>query len=123
MAEEELGILDSTKKVLGIDPNYPAFDQDLIIHINSVFATLQQLGVGPTEGFAIVDNTSKWQDFIGTKTILNSVKSYVYVKVRLMFDPPTTSFLQETFKQLAAEFEWRLSVAAEPVTPVEEPTT
>lgn len=122
MAEEELGILDSTKKVLGIDPSYPAFDQDLIIHINSVFATLHQLGVGPAEGFAIVDKTSKWQDFIGTKTILNSVKSYVYVKVRLMFDPPTTSFLQETFNQLAAEFEWRLSVAAEPVTHVEEST-
>ena len=113
MAEEELSILDSVKKVLGLAPDYTAFDTDLIIHINSVFATLHQLGVGPAKGFAIVDNKSKWQEFIQNRPELNSVKSYVYVKVRLLFDPPGTSFLLDTYKELAAEFEWRLQVAAE----------
>lgn len=112
MADEQ-SILDSVKKTLGIDPAYTAFDIDIILHINSVFATLQQLGVGPVGGFLISDSDSKWQEFTNSSAHLNSVKSYMYAKVRLLFDPPATSFGQDALKEVAKEYEWRLNVAAE----------
>lgn len=103
-------ILDSTKKVLGLDSSYTAFDVDVTMHINSVFATLQQLGVGPAEGFAIADKDTKWAAYLGGDLNLNQVKSYIYLRVRLLFDPPATSYAQEAMARQIKEIEWRLSV-------------
>ena len=105
-------ILNTIKKALGLDPSYDVFDTDIVMHINSTFATLNQLGVGPEEGFSIEDDSATWQDFLGlveTNKLL-SVKSYMYLKVRLLFDPPTTSFAIEAMKKNAEEYEWRLNV-------------
>ena len=106
-------ILESTKKVLGIDAEYDAFDLDITMHINSAFATLNQLGLGPDEGFMIEDNTAVWGDFLNDDMHLNSVKTLIYLKVRILFDPPTTSFALESFKKQIEEFEWRLNVYRE----------
>lgn len=106
-------ILTSIKKLLGITEEYTHFDTDLIIHINSVFATLTQLGVGPSEGFAIVDKNDNWEQFTNDNMFIESVKSYIYLKVKLLFDPPTSSAVIESYKQMINEFEWRLNVAAE----------
>lgn len=112
MADDQ-SILESVKKVLGLAPDYTAFDIDILLHINSVFATLHQLGVGPEDGFSISGKESKWESFFQGATHLNSVKSYMYAKVRIMFDPPTTSFGLDALKEICKEFEWRLNVAAE----------
>ena len=106
-------ILTSIKKLLGITEEYTHFDTDLIIHINSVFATLTQLGVGPSEGFVIVDKNDNWEQFTDDNILIESVKSYIYLKVKLLFDPPTSSAVIESYKQMINEFEWRLNVAAE----------
>lgn len=108
-------ILNSTKKMLGLDANYTAFDQDIIMHINSVFATLHQLGVGPDQSFAITDSTATWEQFIGSEQNINSVKSYMYIKVRLLFDPPATSFAIDSLQKQANEYEWRLNTHMEGV--------
>lgn len=106
-------ILVTTKKVLGIDASYTAFDIDILMQINSVFSTLNQLGIGPADGFMIEDATPTWDAFLGSDLRLNSVKTYVYLKVRLLFDPPTTSYLIDSLKQQVQEIEWRLSVVRE----------
>lgn len=106
-------ILDSTKKILGLSPDYTAFDQDIATHINSVFSTLEQLGVGPVGGFFIEDKAALWGDLLGSDARLNLVKSYVYLRVRLIFDPPATSFTQEAMKEQIREMEWRISVVVE----------
>lgn len=106
-------ILASTKKVLGIDPSIDVFDQDIIMHINSVFNTLQQLGVGPVEGYQIADETSEWPEFTSNNFLMNSVKSYTYLRVRMLFDPPSTSFHLEAIKEQIKEFEWRMKVQME----------
>lgn len=104
-------ILDTVKKVLGIDKDYHHFDLDIIMHINSVFAILYQLGVGPKDkAFSISDSSTEWSEFITTKTNIESVKSYMYCKVRLIFDPPTASSALEANKEFINEFEWRLNV-------------
>lgn len=108
-------ILDSIKKVLGLDPEYTEFDNDVIMHVNSIFSTLNQLGVGPEDSFSIEDSTSIWDDFIGSAKNITSVKSYVYLKVRLIFDPPATSFAIAAFEKQASELEWRLNVVTEGV--------
>lgn len=108
-------ILTSIKKMLGIIEEYTHFDQDLIIHINSVLMILTQMGVGPSTGFSISDETATWEDFLGTDTRFESVKSYIYLKVRLLFDPPQSSALIESTNKLISELEWRLFVAADPV--------
>ena len=110
-------ILDSTKKVLGIESDYTAFDIDIIMHINSVFSTLQQLGIGANheESFAITGKDEMWEDFIGTEKNVNAVKSYMYLRVRLLFDPPATSFAQDSMQKQAQELEWRLNVQMEGV--------
>lgn len=108
-------ILTSIKKLLGIAEDYTHFDVDLIMHINSVFAVLRQLGVGPSEGFRITDSGQTWNSFTDNELAIESVKSYVYLKVRLMFDPPTTTSIMEANKELISELEWRLTVAAEEV--------
>lgn len=106
-------ILDSVKQVLGLEPSYTAFDQDVIMHINSAFSTLEQLGIGPPGGFSIVDDTAVWEDFIGVDNRYNAVKSYVYLRVRLLFDPPSMSFVIAAMEKQIQELEWRLNVARE----------
>ena len=113
-------ILTSIKKMLGIAEEYEHFDTDIIIHINSVFSTLTQLGVGPSEGFSIKDENAKWADFISDEKSLESVKSYMYLKVKLLFDPPLSSAVIESTNRMISEFEWRLNVAAETISTGEE---
>ena len=107
-------ILTSVKKMLGIPEDYEQFDMDIIMHINSVLMILTQLGVGPEEGFAIADKTDEWDDFIGDNVLLELVKSYVYLKVRLIFDPPQSSSVIEAMNRQISEFEWRINVAVDP---------
>ena len=109
----EPSILTSTKKVLGIAEDYTAFDPDIVMHINSALATLTQLGIGPENGFTIEDDEAVWATFIGTDPRLNAVKTYVYLKVRMVFDPPTTSYLLEAFNKQIQEHEWRLNAYRE----------
>lgn len=106
-------ILTSIKKLLGIAAEYEHFDQDLVMHINSVFMTLNQLGVGPEEGFSISDEDAIWSDFLKDKKLLEAVKSYMYLKVRLLFDPPASSTVMESMNRMANEFEWRLYIAVD----------
>lgn len=106
-------ILDSTKKNLGIAQTDTTFDVDIIMHINSVFSTLEQLGVGPAGGFAIVDETALWSDFLGTDHRLNQVKTYMYLRVRLIFDPPQSSYAITAMQEQIKEHEWRLNVIME----------
>lgn len=106
-------ILTSIKKMLGISEDYTQFDADLIMHINSVFLNLAQLGVGPASGFSIEDETTEWTDFINNNAQLQAVKSYIYLKVKLLFDPPLSSAVIESTNRMIAELEWRLNVAAE----------
>lgn len=106
-------ILDDTKKVLGLEAEYKAFDLDIIMHINSVLATLEQIGVGPFGGFSIKDSSAQWETYLGNQPMWNSVKTYVYLRVRLLFDPPSTSYLITAYKEQAQEIEWRLSAQRE----------
>lgn len=106
-------ILTSVKKTLGLDESYEVFDVDILMHINSVFSTLNQLGIGPADGFSIEDSTVEWDAFLDGDARLNSVKSYVYLRVRLLFDPPTTSFLIDSQRRQVEELEWRLNVYRE----------
>src|SRR5574344_190481 len=105
-----VSILDSIKKLLGIDPSDPSFDDEVIMDINSVFTILTQLGIGPKGGFLITDNSTEWSEFIGDRKDLEVVKTYTYLKVRLMFDPPQNSFLVDSIKKQCDEFEWRSNV-------------
>jgi hypothetical protein len=109
----EQSILTSTKKMLGIDASYTVFDLDILTHINSAFATLNQLGIGPESGFMITDATSTWDSVIGTEPRLQSVKTYVWLKVRNSFDPPSTSYQIQAFEKQIQELEWRLNVFME----------
>lgn len=106
-------ILTSTKKVLGISAEYTAFDEDIIMHINTVFSTLNQIGLGPAEGFQIVDDTAVWSDFLAGDIRLNNVKSYMFMRVKLMFDPPSTSYLITSMQNQINQLEWRLSIERE----------
>ena len=111
MALADQSILDSVKKVIGMDPSYTAFDIDIIMHINTQFSKLYNLGVGPKNAaFEIEDNTAKWADFLQGKTNINMVKTYVCMGVRLIFDPPPTSFGIEAVKTEIQEMGWRLNV-------------
>ena len=106
-------ILNSVKKQLGIMEEYTHFDDVLIIHINSVLMILTQLGVGPEEGFIIKDATTTWTEYIPDVIKCQAVKSYVYLKVRLLFDPPSSSALIESMNRLISELEYRLNIEAE----------
>lgn len=105
-------ILDSIKKALGISEGDNSFDVEIIMHINSIFMILNDLGVGPEDGFYIVDSSEVWEDFLGERKSLEAVKTYVYQKVKLVFDPPTGALL-EALKESVKEFEWRLRNRAE----------
>lgn len=106
-------ILTSIKAQLGIQEEYTAFDQQIIMHINSVLMVLKQLGVGPTDGFTISDKTATWNDFLPSGKNLEATKSYVGMRVRMLFDPPTTSIVAESTNRMINEFEWRLNVETE----------
>ena len=105
-------ILISIKKLLGIEPSYTQFDPDIVLYINTVLSTIYQLGLG-TQGYSITDDTDLWSDFLGDFTDLEMVKSYVLIKVRLLFDPPTNSTLLQAFERMANELEWRLTLQVE----------
>lgn len=109
----EQSILTSTKKILGLAVDYTAFDLDIITHINAAFSTLTQLGVGPADGFMIEDASAEWYDYIENDPQLNTIKSYVFLKVRQLFDPPATSYLITAMEKQIQEFEWRLNVNRE----------
>lgn len=111
-------ILTSIKKLLGITEEYENFDQDIIMHINSAFMILNQLGVGPKSGFSINDKSSTWHEFIPEGSNLEAVKTYVHLKVKLMFDPPLSSTVIEAIKSQINELEWRLNVSVDP--PIDE---
>lgn len=106
-------ILISTKKMLGIASNYQEFDQDIITDINSVFMILNQLGVGPKETFSINDSSTKWSDFLSKEDDFNAVKSYMYLKVKMLFDPPLSSAVMQANTNLINELEWRLNANSE----------
>lgn len=106
-------ILTSIKMLLGMPEDYIAYDDQVTIHINSVFMILTQLGVGPEEGFAIKDKEAVWNDYISDETKSELIKSYVYLKVKLLFDPPSNSSVIESINRQIDEFEWRLNVKAE----------
>jgi hypothetical protein len=108
-------ILDSTKKCLNLSSDYTPFDQDVIMHINSVFSTLNQLGVGPETGFMIEDKDAVWSDFLEGDLRLNNIKTYVYLRVRMLFDPPTIGYLAEAMKDQIKELEWRINAQRESV--------
>lgn len=105
-------ILTSIKKLLGITEDYTDFDTDIIIHINSVIMILRQLGIGPVTGFHITDASQTWNDYLSNIELLESVKSYIYLKVRLLFDPPVGSVLDSMNNQVK-ELEWRFTVEAD----------
>lgn len=107
-------ILLSVKKVCGIQPDCTDFDADVIMHINTVFLTLNQLGVGPAKGFSITDNFAVWSDYLPEDNPnFEAVKTYIGAKVRLVFDPPMSSIVAETLKEVTKELEFRLNVEAE----------
>ncbi len=108
-------ILNSVKKQLGIHEEYDHFDADIIMHINSVFMILWQLGVGPDKPFYIEDDLASWSDFLEDPTSLQMVKTYMGLKVRVLFDPSANSTVMNAINQSIAEFEWRLNVAVDPV--------
>ena len=107
-------ILDLVKKDLGIQPDDPSFDPNIIMHINTAFSILTQLGVGPKAGFSIQDNTAVWTDFIPENPKLELIKSYISKKVKQLFDPPTTGPLSEAHNKVLNELEWRINVMVDP---------
>lgn len=106
-------ILMSIKKLLNVEDDDPAFDTDIGMLINSTFMTLHQLGIGPEGGFSIRDADTKWSDFSNDRTLINTVKIYVYTKVRMIFDPPASSVVADAYNARINELEWRLNVQAE----------
>lgn len=121
MPDNVSSILLDVKKLVGIDPSYDVFDTDILIHTNTAMSTLTQLGVGPETGFEVRGEEETWPDFLGEQIpLLSMVKSYVYLRVRLLFDPPVGSLI-ELMKSQVAELEWRISVAVDqPINETEE---
>ena len=114
MAELNDSILITTKDLIGFDENYDPFDRNLIRHINSALSILHQLGIGPTDGFRITDSEATWSDFIGEGAYtLQDVIDYVYLRVKLLFDPPATGVLVELMEREINEIGYRLNVAVE----------
>lgn len=106
-------ILNTIKKMLGPENDDPHFDVDIIVHINSALSRLAQLGVGPPNGFSITGDSETWMDFIGNDERLFAVKSYIYLRVRMVFDPPTVASVLQALQDQIKEDEWRLNVEAE----------
>jgi hypothetical protein len=120
----EQSILKSTKKVLGVGDGDTSFDLDIMMHINSAFSILTDMGVGPEEGFAIEDDDSEWEEFLDDPVKLNKVKTYVFLRTKLLFDPPAVSYVLDSTQRLIQELEWRINVNREsedwkdPIPPV-----
>ena len=110
----EESILNTIKKLIGIGEDDVSFDADLITHINSVFGILWQLGIGPYEGFEIEDEGSSWQDFLPDRKYLNTVKTYMALKIRKVFDPPQSSSVMDALTSSINEYEWRINVMVDP---------
>jgi len=116
-------ILDSVKQMLGIEAGHTFYDEAIIMHINAAFMNLNQLGVGPVEGFQIQDSTTEWSDFLSEEKqlVLGYLKTYVFLKVKLIFDPPTSSFVLSAMDNNIKESEWRIKVQMEkPSVDIEE---
>ena len=111
-------ILTSIKKLLGIEEDYTAFDTDIIIYINSILSVLNQVGIG-VKGFKIADKSATWDSFLTEGSDFEAIKSYVYIRVKLLFDPPSASNLVDNLNKMASEFEWRAFVYADPHFPEE----
>jgi len=109
----EKSILKSIKKVVGVSPDYDVFDEDILMAINTSFSTLNQLGIGPEGGFSIEDETPTWSDYIGGDPNYNSIKTYIQLKTRLLFDPPANSIIKGAIDEQLKEIEWRLNVRRE----------
>lgn len=110
----EESILNTIKKMMGLEQDYTPFDTDLIIHINSVIMILRQIGVGPAAGYAITGSAETWGSYLGSnEPLLEAVKSYIYLKVRTMFDPPSNSYVMDAIQKQLSEYEWRLNVEAD----------
>ena len=108
-------ILTSIKKLLGITEEYEHFDADIIMHINTIFMILNQLGVGPANGFSIKDKSAVWSDYISDEENLEAVKTYMHLKVKLLFDPPSSSVVMECTNRMISELEWRLNISVDKV--------
>ena len=121
MAFNPQSILDSIKKLLGLEFDYTDFDDDVVMHVNTAFGILQQLGVGPTTAYSITDNTQLWSDFSADISKLAPVKTYIYQKVRLVFDPPGTSFGIIALEKVITELETRLNMMGEALAPPSDP--
>lgn len=106
-------ILNEIKKMLGIEAEYTHFDTDIIVHINTALMTLHQLGVGPEEPVLIMSSSDTWEDTLGDIKRIQAIKTYIYLKVKLTFDPPTSSFVLDAMKRQADELEWRLNTQVE----------
>lgn len=106
-------ILETTKKLMGIADGYTAFDTDIIVFINSALMVLQQLGVGPKEGLVVTDSSQTWSDLNPDGIMQESIKQYIYLSVKMVFDPPASSFVMDAMKQKKEELEWRLREQAE----------
>lgn len=114
----EDSILISTKKVLGLMEDYTPFDFDIIMYINSSFSILNQIGIGPIDGFSIEDDQEKWSDYGVPLVQLSLVRTFIFLKVRMLFDPPTTSFLIEATNNQIQEYLYRLSYFREGLIPI-----
>lgn len=122
MAMED-SILTSTKKILGVGVEYTAFDLDILTHISSTFTIVTQLGIGPDDGIVIEDDQLKWSDLGLTPKQINLLRTYVFLRVRMLFDPPTTSFLIDAVNKQILEHEQRLSMEREATIPLPPPRT
>lgn len=106
-------ILDTVKQACGIELDETAFDEELLLYINSIFVILHQIGVGPDTTFIVEDQSSVWSDFAIDENLVSMLRSYVSIKVRLLFDPPTSSSLETALKETANEYEWRLNLESD----------
>lgn len=110
----EPSILTTIKKMLGLDKDYAAFDEEIKVHINSVFMYLNQLGVGSDTPFSITGESETWPQFTPDVDDANALKTYMYLRIKLMFDPPNTSFVLKSIQDQITELEWRLTVQVDP---------
>ncbi len=109
----ENSILNSTKHMLGLDPDDTAFDTDVIVCINNALTLVHQMGIGPADGYTIEDAVAVWDDFTSDKRLLSLVKMYVYQSVRIAFDPPTSQYVMEAVQNQIKEYEFRMVVMAD----------
>ena len=116
----EESILKTIKQLIGCPDDFEQFDLDLIVHINSAFATLTHLGVGPKEGYRITGAGNAWSEFEDDAQKLSLIKDYVYIKTRLLFDPPTSGSLMDSLKEQLKEMEWRLYMLYDPISEDDE---